>query len=262
MKCFHKINHNVEPLFWEWGKSIKTAFGPVQFNKKHTMFLFSLLHILWWKHSRPEVKWPMTGHNQEPGKSACVWLLTNLLSFFSGGDFMSQPVQTTSPALMLTAECVSSSLLLLLASAASASTAIAEKLRAVRSCISCALVFSLGSYSKRRKSKIDHTDRARERGTEWGRRGWDRQTKREKEEEGVYFLKGTTKVMELCCPVEEWKRRNISDNDARRVCAVEIFHYANLCWLCFGSILLLGLQIRVCLVSNIIFPINGNQKWL
>lgn len=54
---------------------------------------------------------------------------------------MSQPVQTTSPALILTAECV---VLTAAAVAAVAATAAAVKLRELKS-ISCVLVFSLAT---------------------------------------------------------------------------------------------------------------------
>lgn len=55
---------------------------------------------------------------------------------------MSQPVQTTSPALILSAECVV--LTAAVAAAAAAGTAAAVKLRELQS-ISCVLVFSLAT---------------------------------------------------------------------------------------------------------------------
>jgi len=64
---------------------------------------------------------------------------------------MSQPVQTTSPALILTAERVVLSVV-----AAAAAAAAAVKLRELRS-ISCVLVFSLATL-KGGSRKIDHTD--------------------------------------------------------------------------------------------------------
>ena len=74
---------------------------------------------------------------------------------------MSQPVQTTSPALILTAKRV-----VLTTAAAAAAAAAAAKLRALRS-ISCALLSP--ATPKGGSQEIDHTDR--ERGREREREG-------------------------------------------------------------------------------------------
>ncbi|KAG7223315.1 hypothetical protein INR49_015671 [Caranx melampygus] len=81
--------------------------------------------------------------------------------FFSGGDLMSQPVQTTSPALILTAERVVLTVAAAAPAAVAAAAAAAAKLRAVRS-ISCVLVFSSATPKEEVKKLITLTKRDRE----------------------------------------------------------------------------------------------------